>query len=180
MPKKLIKKWMPSPEKLRANRSLRFLGDVLHDPNLWHINRKSVSKAFLNGLFFAFIPMPAQMLFAGIASMWLRSNLPISVALVWISNPLTMPPMFYFNYVVGAWILGLHPEPFAFQPTMDWFILKLETIGEPLYLGSLVVAIVAAVVGYFTVDILWRRSTAQTWRARRLRRQAAALLRKKL
>ena len=173
MPKKLFKKWMPSPEKIQSNKSLHFLGDVLHDPNLWHINRRSVSRAFLNGLFFAFIPMPAQMAFAAFASIWLRSNLPLSVALVWISNPLTMPPLFYANYVIGAWLLGVEPQPFAFQPTFDWFLGKLGSIGAPLYLGSFVVAIAASVGGFFAVDLLWRRTIAQSWKERRLRRRAS-------
>jgi hypothetical protein len=34
MPKKIIKKYMPSPESIKENKNLQFLGDKLHDPNL--------------------------------------------------------------------------------------------------------------------------------------------------
>ena len=51
MPKKLLKKYMPDPEMLKQQKSLQFLGDRLHEPNLWHLNRKSVSLAFAVGLF---------------------------------------------------------------------------------------------------------------------------------
>ena len=38
-----------------------------------------------------------------------RANLPLSVAGVWISNPITMPPMMYFAYLFGNKLLGLNP-----------------------------------------------------------------------
>ena len=111
MPKRLIKKYMPDPEKLKQQKSLQFLGDRLHEPNLWHLNRRSVSLAFAVGLFAAWIPTPGQMAIAAAAAFYFRANLPISVALVWVTNPLTMPPMFYFAYIVGLKnILGALPS----------------------------------------------------------------------
>lgn len=106
MPKKFMKRYLPSPEKVQAMQSLSFLGDILHEPNLWHINRHSVARAFLVGIWFCFIPMPFQMLAAAFFAIWFNANLPLSVVLVWISNPVTMPPMFYFNYKIapGPWI----------------------------------------------------------------------------
>ncbi|MCG8613083.1 MAG: DUF2062 domain-containing protein, partial [Pseudomonadales bacterium] len=39
MPKQFLKKHMPTPDKIRNIKSLQFLGDILHEPNLWHLNR---------------------------------------------------------------------------------------------------------------------------------------------
>ena len=64
MPKDFIKKYMPDPNSIKNNKSLRFLGPLIHDPNLWHLNRHSVSKAFALGLFWGCIPMPFQMVAA--------------------------------------------------------------------------------------------------------------------
>ncbi len=167
MPKKFMKRYLPTPEKVRSIRSLHFLGDVLHDPNLWHINRHCVARAFLVGVWLTFIPMPFQMIAAALCAIWFNANLPLSVALVWISNPLTMPPIFYFNYKVGAWILDRPLLAFEFEISRDWLGSRLVDIGIPLYLGSLITATVAACVAYLVIQFLWRRKIRADWRLRR-------------
>ena len=98
MPKQLIKKYSPDPKKIRKMKGLGFLAKWLGNANLWHIHRYNTAKAFAIGLFWMSIPIPSQMVMAAISAILLRANLPVSVALVWISNPLTMAPIFYFNY----------------------------------------------------------------------------------
>lgn len=95
MPRRLFKRYMPTPDSIKGNKSLRFLGKLIHDPNLWHLNRHSVARAMAIGLFWAMIPMPMQMLAAAAVAIPLRANLPISIGLVWLTNPITMPPIFY-------------------------------------------------------------------------------------
>jgi len=174
MPKRILKRVFPSPDKIKEIKALHFLGDVLHEPNLWHINRHSVSKAFLVGIFWCFIPMPFQMIAAAFVAIWFNANLPISVALVWISNPLTMPPMFYFNYLVGAFILNRPSVDYEFQLSWQWLSDKLVDVGIPLYVGSLVCAIVFSIVCYGLVQFLWKKKVRNNWHARQLRRQVAS------
>lgn len=151
--------------------SLRFLGDILHETNLWHINRHSVSRAFLVGIFLGVIPMPFQMLAAAFFAIWFNANLPLSVVLVWISNPLTMPPMFYFNYKIGAWILDRPVLNFEFQVSWKWISERILDIGIPLYLGSLIVATLSACLAYLLIQYLWRRKVRSDWQDRRLLRR---------
>ena len=99
-----LRKLIPSRNKLREFSALRPVAHLLNHPELWHLNRRGVSGAAFVGLFSAFIPVPSQMLLAAIIAIYVRVNLPISVALVWITNPITIPPMIYGSYRVGAWV----------------------------------------------------------------------------
>ncbi|WP_428604623.1 DUF2062 domain-containing protein [Sedimenticola sp.] len=168
MPKHLIKRFTPNHETIRNHKHLKVFGQLLHDPNLWHMNRRSVAGAFAVGLFWAFIPMPFQMVAAAATAIPTRVNMPISVALVWITNPLTMPPLFYFTYLVGTWILGTPVKNGDFEPTMEWLSHSMGSIWEPLYLGSLVCALIAALIGYLSIRGLWRMHIISNWKNRRL------------
>lgn len=171
MPRRFIKRYMPHPERIKASRSLRFLGDLIHDPNLWHLNRHSVSRAMAIGLFWALIPMPMQMLAAAACAIPARANLPIAVGLVWLTNPLTMPVVFYFSYRIGASLLG---EPAFHMPqelTLAWVTHLLRTEWKALYLGSLVVGVILAMVGYAGTLLYWRWWVGRSWRHRQRRRR---------
>ena len=110
MPKRLIKRWLPDQDKLKEHKHLRLFGKLLLDANLWHLNRRSAAGAFAVGLFMAWIPLPCQMLLAAGGAILFRVNLPLSVALVWLSNPVTMPPLFYGAYLVGCQLLAIKLE----------------------------------------------------------------------
>ncbi len=133
-------------------------GNWLHDPNLWHLNRRSVAGAFAVGLFFAWMPVPFQMALSAGAAIFFRTNLPISVALVWITNPVTIPPMFYFAYLVGTWIIGEPPVDFSFKLTLDWLLNELSSSWRPFLVGCFTVASISSVVGYFSINNFWRYS----------------------
>ena len=172
MPKKLIKRSMPDHHRIREHRHLRFFGTLLHDPNLWHFNRRSASGAFAVGLFMAFVPLPFQMLFAAAAAILFRVNLPLSVALVWITNPLTMPPIFYSAYLLGAWVLGTpaREEGLQFEASIDWLMTELGAIWEPFLLGCFIAGTASALLGYFTIRGLWRLHLVNHYKARKQRR----------
>lgn len=171
MPRKFLRRLLPRPERVRRHRQLRWLGRLLDDPFLLHLNRRSVAGGVAVGLFMAFLPVPIQMILAALAAIILRVNIIISVTLVWITNPLTIPPMFYFTYVVGTWILGAPVEPVVFEPTLSWFWQKLGEIWQPLLLGSVLVGVVAAFAGYGAAHMLWRMHVVRHWHRRRAARQ---------
>ena len=173
MPKKFIKRFMPDHALIRNHKTLnRVFGTLLHDPNLLHLNRRSVSGAFFVGLFLAFVPLPIQMILGVALSILLRINMPITIGLVWITNPLTLGPIFYFCYKVGTWLLGEPLLDIEFALSWEWFQTELVAIWQPFLLGCFVTGLTAGIVGFVTIRILWRLHLVSYIKARRERRRA--------
>jgi uncharacterized protein (DUF2062 family) len=172
MARKLFKRWLPTPEKIREHPSVRIFGSLLHDPNLWHLNRRSVTVASFFGLFIAFVPIPTQMILAALAAIVFRANLPISVMLVWITNPITMPAIFYFTYKLGALAMGIPPNTFHFELSWAWLAEEFTHLWRPLILGCFLTGLLSGLVGAASVHILWRVHVIKRWRKRQQSRQA--------
>lgn len=172
MPRKIFKRWLPTPKRVREAKSLRFLGTLLHDPNLFHLNRHSVSVAFFVGFFIAFQPLPFQVLLAAAGALLLRCNLPISVALVWVSNPVTFPFILYGCYRLGTRILQLPERQLNFEFTLEWFQTGFLSAWQPLLLGGLMAGLFFGCLGYVAIQWLWRWYIVKKWDKRRLKRLA--------
>lgn len=170
MPRKTLKRLFPEPDKIKDHPSLQFLGTLLHEPNLWHLNRRSVSMAFAVGLFCAFLPIPFQMIVAAVLAVGLKSNMPISVGLVWITNPVTMPVIFYATYAFGAWMLNVPEQAGDMELSAEWIQQEFKNIWQPLLLGSVTAGIAFAISGYFTMRMLWRLHVVHAWRKRAAKR----------
>lgn len=168
--KQFFKRYLPEQRKIREHKQLnRMFGKLLHDPNLLHLNRRSVSRAFNIGLFMAFMPMPFQMIPAVAGAIAFRANLPITIGLVWISNPITIPPIFYFCYQVGGWLLNTPASNISFELSYDWLTTRLSEIWEPFLLGCFIVATISALVGGSIVRLLWRIYIVQHWRIKKMK-----------
>jgi uncharacterized protein (DUF2062 family) len=176
MMRKIIRRYLPDAAQTRAHPQLRLFSHWLQPANLWHLNRRSVPGAVAVGLFWAFIPSPTQMLPAAASAIALRVNLPLTLALTWIVNPLTMAPIFYFNYRIGTWLLDRAERSFSIELSWDWLTRELDLLWQPLLLGSTVVATCAAVLGYFCVHTLWRLRVVRAWTHRAGQRERQRLM----
>jgi uncharacterized protein (DUF2062 family) len=172
MPKKWMQQFMPSRQAILTNPYLKIFGDFLHDPNFWHLNRYCVSTSVSIGLFVGYMPFPGHMILAALFAMILRANLPISVAMVWVSNPFTMAPMFYFAYKVGTLMLHIPPEKFHFEVTFRWLFHELAHIALPLLVGTCICGTLLALIGNLAVRLWWRYATVKAWKIRNLRESA--------
>ena len=122
-----------------------------------NINRKSIANAFFIGVFLAMMPMPFQMLAALLCMPFVKFNVPLTLTLVWISNPLSMPFIFYAEYLLGNWIL--QKEMIGDMTlSVEWFQNNLDTIFEPLLLGALISGVTLATLSRYLINYLWRRS----------------------
>jgi uncharacterized protein len=118
------------------------------------INRRSVSRGVYVGLFWAFIPMPLQMLAVLATTPLFRFNVPLAISMVWLSNPLTMPLMYYVEYLTGNFILGREGID-TIELKLEWFVANWDTIVVPLYIGTAFYSVVFSGVVYLLVNRLW-------------------------
>lgn len=170
MPRTHLRNLLARLRDVRSERSLRLFGRLLHNANLWHLNRYSVSWAVSVGLFVAFVPVPFQMVLAAAAAILIGCNLPIAVVMVWFSNPITMPPLFFAAYKLGSWLLDMTPRRVQFEMSFEWLMTRLDDIWQPLLLGCFIMGFAAALAGHAAVRIIWRIHVRQSWHARRRRR----------
>ena len=172
MPKKFLKRISPNPDELKNHKHLKAFGVLLHNPNLWHFNRRSISGAVALGLFCAFIPVPFQMLLAAAGAILLHVNMPVSVLMVWVSNPITMPPLFYACYLVGAWILNTPATEFVFELSWEWLGNSLVAVWQPFLLGCLVLGVICSSLGYVLMRGVWRFAAVRKWQSRNQNKNA--------
>lgn len=174
MAKKFIQRFIPNQEKLAQNKALRWLGPALFHPNLWHINRESIARGMALGVFFGFLIPLGQIFIAAVFAVFLRANLPTAAVATLVTNPFTFAPVYFFAYQLGSFVLGAEPTP-KVTPEMlnldpellvlppqqmtsgiSGWLVQLEGLGAPLFLGLSILAVSGAAVSYFGVKALWR------------------------
>lgn len=163
---KSFKKYLPDHGSIIEHKYLNMFGGLLHNPFLWHLNRHSVATAFSVGLFSMMMPIPFQMVLAAGLAIIFGGNLPIAIALTWVSNPITTPPIIYFCYKIGALILRIPPQPLNVELSWEWLSAKLYMIWQPLLLGTFLVAIVLAIIANFAIRLIWRIIILRNWKKR--------------
>lgn len=167
--KRHFTRFAPERSTIQNHRHLSLFGKLLHEPNLWHINRQSAAGGMANGLFWAFMPFPGQTVLAAAIAIYFRVNLPISLLAVWLTNPLTMYPIYFAAYKLGALLLDVPHHPFHFEISWQWFTSTLTDIWQPLLLGSVILGTLSSVTSYYFIRGLWRFAAVRKWEERKER-----------
>ncbi len=149
--KSTLKKYSPK----RENINLGWLNKHLTDPELWKWNKKSIAKAFAIGLFCAFLPVPIHMLLAGILAVSFSANIMLSLLIVWVNNPITIVPIFYFTYKLGASIIGVEIDP-EFEFSFGYLMDNFWSATLALWIGGLITSILMATLGYFSIISIYK------------------------
>lgn len=158
---------VPSREQLEANPWLRGLAPHLANPKLWHWSRRGVAMGVAIGLFIGFLIPVAQILLAAAAAVFLRANVPVAAVGTLVTNPLTIPPIYYAAYHLGAWATGASATAVSLAgPFSIWE--SLGSIGVPLFTGLAITASFAAIASYLLISRAW------IWRVSAKRRVARA------
>ena len=118
------------------------------------------------GIFVTFLPLIGIQMVVSFSLAWLcRANKVVGVPLVWISNPLTMVPIYYPCYALGCRLLNsstdewqqVYPNFIALfdEPAASWAEIfsfcwqHLLGFVTPLFLGSFIVATVLGITSYY-------------------------------
>ena len=120
-----------------------------------NVDEYTLARGAAIGLFIGLTPtVGIQVVLLVIASMIFRANFPVALVLSFISNPLTMAPLYFGFNRLGEVILGVLPVPTIDWPGIRGLIAEetLETI-----VGSLAIAAPAAALGYFVFLWAWRK-----------------------
>ena len=185
----MLERFLPTRDGITQSRLLRWLGPRIHDPLLWHVNRRSVARGVAMGVFFGLMIPIAQIPAAAIASLLLRGNLWIAAVSTLVSNPLTYGPLYYFAYRLGAGVIGARTpanltaeaveQPMRMIDSLAQAWAWITGIGQPLLVGMLIMAITGSIIAYWGTQLVWRmRVTAKWRRLRRERRLRAAAARR--
>ncbi len=182
MSRKFFRKYLPSQESIKQNRHLARFGTLFLHPNLWHINRRSVSGGVAAGMFAGLVPgsNPVQFAVAALLAVAFRVNLPVAVAVTLYTNPLTIGPIYLIAYWIGTFLVPGDSAPFSHPPGFDWSNLGAWlralfewslSLGKPLAVGLVALAVGLAIAGYVVVQLAWRAHVVLAWRRRRRRRR---------
>lgn len=142
----------------RATKRSTFLNKYFpkfKDRIYWAGDRTSFARAGFIGSFCMMLPVPFQMVLGSVFAYYFRANIPLATALAWITNPLTMWPIWYGGYVFGTWILG---TPDLFQASAHitigsqlWFDEVFPLIWKPFYIGNMILGTVIGALMYTAI-----------------------------
>jgi uncharacterized protein (DUF2062 family) len=181
-----VKRLMPTPESMRRNRWLRWIGPALHHPRLWHMSRRGIALGMAIGVFFGLLIPIAQIPLSVGAAVVLRANVPTAAVSTLVSNPATYGPLYYAAWRLGKAVLGepvaeeTPPSSTGPRPPPDngrgWFAKTwdgITALGKPLLLGMALMASGVGLLTYATASVLLAMNVR--WqRRRRLRQRATA------
>ena len=145
---------LPRKEKLKGGWLHGVLGERLFAPELWRFSRGAVASGTALGVFIAMTPtMGLHMVAAVIMGFVLRVNIPAAVASCWVVNPVNALFIYCIEYKVGVWCIGA-ADPQEYVGYMKMF-KHFFGMARPLFAGSLILGIPAAIVSYLVVYFGW-------------------------
>jgi hypothetical protein len=109
-----------------------------------------------------------------------RANVAVAAVFTLVVNPLTIPPLYYAAYRIGAW--ELHHDATLVNPAaaerfsseMSRLLFWVHQASGPIAVGVLTIAFGAALIGYAVSALAWRFWSRNRWHHRRRARGRAA------
>lgn len=172
----------PTRESLEQVRWIRPFAHRVLEPSLWRFTRRSVPRGVALGIIVGIFLMIPGVQVAGAALLALpcRANVPVAMAMTFLSNPVTTPIILYSAIVTGNRFVGGHVDIL----TINHMVAESATIGEwaqwlassaapALVMGLFVISTILAAIGYLASSMLWRYWVAHKWKLRARNRAAS-------
>ena len=123
------------------------------------------------------MPIPFHSIFIVAAILFFEVNLPVGLALAWLSNPFTLVPILYIGFWIGTQIFHVH----MINKEMMLGVLHqvchwIKSLGHShvdlslakiLMSGLIIEAFVVALVLYLLTEFFWRLSIYRHWKKRK-------------
>lgn len=110
----------------------------------------SVALGLALGIFIGFTPtIPIQTYIAVGLALMLRCSKIAAAAGVWISNPLTLAPFYYAEFIVGKWVLNSEAVFKLADYSLFSMLENARRAMEVMMVGGIVMGIPAGIVTYF-------------------------------
>lgn len=132
-------------------------------PELWYFNRKSIAIGAAIGVFCAFIPLPIQLPIVFLSAWLLKYNLPVALAMTFITNPITAYPIFHLSYRLGNWLLNDQDAAVFKEETLQSIFDQALDVILPATIGSLFVGLSLSIVTYWVIKIVWQLYIKYKW-----------------
>ena len=168
-----VRRHIPTRETVGEYRLLRPFAAHLSHPSLWRLNRRSVPRGVALGLFIAAIIPFMHTFVAAILAIPARANVAVAALFTLVVNPLTIPPLYYGAYRIGAWELH-HDSALVnsadaerFSSELSRMLFWLHHASGSIAMGVLTIATLLALLGYFGAKLGWRIWCGNRWRKRR-------------
>lgn len=172
-----LSKHVPTRETVHKHRVLRPFARHLTHNSLWRFNRRSVPRGVALGLFVGVMIPVLHTAIAALLAIPVRANVAVTALFTLVVNPLTIPAIYYLAYRLGAW--ELHQDASLTNASaaerisgeVSRILFWVHQASGPIAVGVLTLAILSAVIGYFSSSVIWRLLAGKRFRRRRLKRQ---------
>jgi uncharacterized protein (DUF2062 family) len=168
-----LRRHIPTRETVHEHRLLRPFAKQLSQPNLWHFNHRSIPRGVAIGLGIGVIIPVMHTAVAALLAIPARANVVMAAAFTLAINPLTIPPMYYAAYRIGAWELHQDSKLINAQAAervsseLGRLLFWIHQASGSIALGVLTIAFASAVIGYLGASLVWRFWAHSRWRQRR-------------
>ena len=166
-----LKRWMrPLPRRSNIHKytDMKWFSKTAYERSyLWSFRGKMIIPALFWGVWVAMLPIVGiQMIVVFFVALLLRTNLPVIIALQWISNPFTMGPIYYADYQIGLIFFKLvgieYKSNVMLSPHFNWNdfsfsdLINLLDAFPPMLMGGSIIGISLGVVSVFLYKVLSR------------------------